>query len=103
MGSWKQTLDIDDEEARIDRQKAALGGDMVHRIKDLNVCVVGCRGVGAEVSKNLILSNVGAVAVCDAGAVAVRDRGTNFYLREEDHVVGGGLRKQRAPRRRSGP
>ena len=87
MGSWKIAADQVDEEAeRIDRQKAAFGGDTVARIKDLNVLIVGCKGVGVETAKNLILSNVGAVVVWDPEPAAICDLGTNFYLREH-HVV----------------
>ena len=52
------------EAARIDRQKDAFGAEMA-KLKDLNVLVVGCRGVGVEAAKNLILSNVGAVVMWD--------------------------------------
>ena len=71
---------VDEEQERIDRQKAAYGGDTVARIKDLNVLVVGCKGVGVETSKNLILSNVGSVTIWDPSPSKMPDMGTNFYL-----------------------
>jgi hypothetical protein len=57
MGSWKVGSQIDQEAERIDRQKAAFGGDTISRLKDLNVLILGCKGVGVETAKNLILSN----------------------------------------------
>ena len=78
LGSWK--TNIDEETERIDRQKAAFGGDTVARIKDLHCCIIGCQGVGVETAKNLILSNVGSVTLYDPTPPNVADRGTNFYL-----------------------
>lgn len=84
MGSWKIGSQIDHEAERIDRQKAAFGGDTVARLKDLNVLILGLRGVGVETAKNLILSNVGGVLLWDCGKCAPADRGCNFYVTDED-------------------
>ena len=86
MGSWKVNSDeIDHEAERIDRQKAAFGGETISRLKDLNVLIVGCGGVGVETAKNLILTNVGGVLVWDNTACRMADRGANFYVTDE-HV-----------------
>lgn len=85
MGSWKASLgEVDAEQERIDRQKAAFGGDTVARIKDLNVLIVGSAGCGVETAKNLILSNVGAVVIWDNTVCTMADLGTNFYLSADD-------------------
>ena len=85
MGSWKVHTDqIDQEAERIDRQKAAFGGETISRLKDLNVLIVGCKGVGVETAKNLILSNVGGVLVHDNGICQMADRGSNFYITDPD-------------------
>lgn len=91
MGAWKIGDDVDQEAERIDRQKAAFGGDTVARLKDLNVLIIGAKGVGVETAKNLILSNVGGVVMCDSGVCKEADRGTNFYITEE-HVAAGATR-----------
>jgi ubiquitin-activating enzyme E1 len=91
MGSWKIGDDVDQEAERIDRQKAAFGGDTVARLKDLNVLIIGVKGVGVETAKNLILSNVGGVVLCDTGVCMAADRGCNFYI-TEDHVAKGATR-----------
>lgn len=90
MGSWKiHTDQIDQEAERIDRQKAAFGGDTISRLKDLNVLMIGCQGVGVETAKNLILTNVGGVLVWDPTICRAAHRGTNFYV-TDDHVQDGG-------------
>lgn len=91
MGSWKVGSEVDQEAERIDRQKAAFGGDTVARLKDLNVLIVGSGGVGVETAKNLILCNVGGVVVWDPQTCRMSDRGTNFYVTDE-HVAAGATR-----------
>lgn len=86
MGSYKTGSLVDNESERIDRQKAAFGGETIARLKDLNVLIVGMQGVGVETAKNLILSNVGGVMLYDGGIVCKEEhRGTNFYVTRE-HV-----------------
>jgi len=81
MGSWKiHSSQQDDEAERIDRQKAAFGGDTISRLKDLNVLMIGLQGVGVETAKNLILSNVGGVVLYDNAPCRIQDCGTNFYI-----------------------
>ena len=88
MGSWKVGDEIDQEAERIDRQKAAFGGETISRLKDLNVLIVGCQGVGVETAKNLILSNIGGCLVYDKTPCQIADRGTNFYVTDQ-HVTSG--------------
>jgi ubiquitin-activating enzyme E1 len=88
MGSWKVGAEVDHEAERIDRQKAAFGGDTVARMKDLNVLIVGCKGVGVETAKNLILSNVGGVVLYDNEICSAADRGTNFFVTDDDVAAG---------------
>lgn len=81
MGAWKaEAGQKDEEQDRLDRQNAAFGGETSARIKDLNVLIIGCRGVGIETAKNLILSNVGSVSIWDPEAACVQDLSSNFYL-----------------------
>ncbi|OLQ10136.1 Ubiquitin-activating enzyme E1 1 [Symbiodinium microadriaticum] len=66
MGAWKaEEGQIDVEQDRLSRAQAAFGGETLARMKDINVLVLGCRGVGVETAKNLILSNVGSVTLWD--------------------------------------
>jgi len=87
MGGWKKGVLAADKEAdRVDRQKAAFGAETLAKLKDINVLIVGMRGVGVESAKNLILSNVGSVVVWDPEPATARDMGSNFYLTEA-HVA----------------
>jgi hypothetical protein len=83
MGAWKSGSEVDKEAERIDRQKAAVGGETVSQLKDLNVLIIGCRAVGTETAKNLILSNVGAIGVHDDATCCARDMGANCYISSE--------------------
>ena len=88
LGGWKLGDTIDQEAERIDRQKAAFGHETIARLKDLNVLIIGCGGVGVETAKNLILSNVGGVVLADDKIATEVCRGSNFYVTEE-HVTKG--------------
>ena len=51
----------------------------------MNVVIVGLRGLGAEVAKNLILAGPKSVSIYDPDLVQLNDLGSNFYC-EEKHV-----------------
>jgi ubiquitin-activating enzyme E1 len=51
----------------------------------LKVLIVGMRGLGVEVAKNLILTGPARVDICDREMVKIEDLSANFYLTEE-HV-----------------
>jgi len=51
----------------------------------MNVVIVGLRGLGVEVAKNLILAGPKSVTLCDPDLVQLNDLGANFYC-EESHV-----------------
>eukprot|EP00931_Biecheleriopsis_adriatica_P073771 TRINITY_DN47999_c0_g1_i1.p1 TRINITY_DN47999_c0_g1~~TRINITY_DN47999_c0_g1_i1.p1 ORF type:complete len:1238 (+),score=360.71 TRINITY_DN47999_c0_g1_i1:64-3777(+) len=83
MGAWKaEEGQVDVEQDRLSRAQAAFGGETLARMKDINVLILGCRGVGVETAKNLVLSNVGSVTVWDPMPARPEDRGANFYLTE---------------------
>lgn len=96
MGSWKVGAQIDQEAERIDRQMAAFGGETISRLKDLNVLILGCKGVGVETAKNLILSNVGGVLIWDSTKCQIADRGTNFYITDQDCDVNSSTTRAQA-------
>lgn len=57
---------------------------MIGKLKQMHVLVIGLRGLGVEVAKNLILAGPHTVTVCDEGVVEVADLGSNFYLTAAD-------------------
>jgi ubiquitin-activating enzyme E1 len=51
----------------------------------MRVCIVGIRGLGVEIAKNLILAGPKEVLLYDPDMTRTSDLGANFYL-EEGHV-----------------
>jgi ubiquitin-activating enzyme E1 len=51
----------------------------------MNVAIVGLRGVGVEIAKNLILAGPKSVSIFDPDMTSLADLGANFYC-EEQHV-----------------
>lgn len=62
------------------RQVGAYGIETMRFMRQLNVLVVGFKGVGAECSKDLVLSGPKGVDICDDSLVELADLGTNFFL-----------------------
>lgn len=60
------------------------GARMIGKLKMMHVLIIGQRGLGVEVAKNLILAGPHTVNVHDAGLVTPADLGTNFYLYQRD-------------------
>ena len=69
---------------RFSRQIGAFGLEAMVKLIQLKVLIVGCRGVGAEVAKNIALAGVQAITLSDAAITEPRDLGLNFFLSEED-------------------
>lgn len=67
------------------RQIGTFGIETMGKLIKMNVVIVGLRGNGVEIAKNLILAGPKSVSLYDPEVAAVRDLGANFYL-EEGHV-----------------
>ena len=81
-------LDSDQiDEGLYSRQLYVLGHDAMKRMAVSNVLVVGMRGLGVEIAKNICLAGVKSVTIHDPAPVTVADLSTQFFLRPED--VGG--------------
>jgi ubiquitin-activating enzyme E1 len=55
------------------------------KLVKMNVAIVGLRGLGVEIAKNLILAGPASVTLNDESLVQIEDLGANFYC-EEQHV-----------------
>jgi len=76
---------ISEEEAKIyDRQLRIWGVDAQQRMRASRVLVVGSRSLAAEICKNLALTGVGQITICDEQTVQAMDLGANFFLHESD-------------------
>ena len=67
------------------RQIGTFGIETMGKLIKMNVIIVGQRGLGIEIAKNLILAGPKSVAIYDPEIVALNDLGSNFYC-EESHV-----------------
>lgn len=56
----------------------------MHRLAKSSVLIVGLRGLGCEIAKNVCLAGVRSVTLYDPAQVQVADLGTQFFLRQDD-------------------
>ena len=61
------------------------GARMIGKLKQMDVLIVGLKGLGVETAKNLILAGPHSVTLYDQQPTVIADLGSNFYLLE-DHV-----------------
>jgi ubiquitin-activating enzyme E1 len=67
------------------RQIGTFGIETMGKLIKMNVVIIGQRGVGIEIAKNLILAGPKSVQIYDPEMVALNDLGANFYI-DESHV-----------------
>ena len=82
------------DEALYSRQLYVLGHDAMKRMAVSNVLVVGLKGLGAEVAKNIALAGVKSITIFDPTPVSVSDLSTQFFLRTQD--IKAGARRDQA-------
>ena len=54
------------------------------KLSTLKVFILGMRGLGIEVAKNIILNGCEEVSIYDQNIVKINDLGSNFYLSDDD-------------------
>ena len=79
----KQFSDNIDEDL-YSRQIIYLGIDSMKKISQLKLLIIGLRGLGIEIAKNIIVSGPKSVTIFDPNKVEISDLGSNFYLTEKD-------------------
>ena len=72
------------DEQLYSRQIAALGLGTMNKICKLKVLVYGLRGLGLEISKNIILVGPEKVSLFDNKKIKIEDLCSNFYVEEKD-------------------
>ena len=72
------------KELRYSRQTGTYGNETMKKLSELKVFIIGLKGLGIEVAKNIILSGPKKVSLYDKDIVALEHLGTNYYLKEED-------------------
>ena len=66
------------------RQIICFGIDTMQKISNLKILIIGLRGLGVEIAKNIIVSGPKSVTIFDHNKVEINDLGSNFYLTEKD-------------------
>ncbi|KAK0547020.1 E1 ubiquitin-activating protein [Tilletia horrida] len=72
------------DEGLYSRQLYVLGHDAMKRMAVSNVLVVGMKGLGVEIAKNIALAGVKSLTIYDPSPISVADLGTQFFLRPSD-------------------
>ncbi|KAI0404596.1 putative ubiquitin-protein ligase [Xylaria palmicola] len=76
------TANID--ESLYSRQLYVLGHEAMKRMGASNVLIVGLKGLGVEIAKNIALAGVKSLTLYDPTPAAVADLSSQFFLRLED-------------------
>ncbi|KAJ2493780.1 E1 ubiquitin-activating protein, partial [Coemansia sp. RSA 2052] len=87
---------IEIDEGLYSRQIYVLGVEAMKKMGTSNVLIVGLKGLGCEIAKNIILAGVKSVTLYDPEAVQVADLSSQFFLHSED--VGKPRAQVSAPR-----
>lgn len=76
------TTDID--ESLYSRQLYVLGHEAMKRMGASNVLIVGLRGLGVEIAKNIALAGVKSLTLFDPAPVQLSDLSAQFFLTPPD-------------------
>jgi ubiquitin-like 1-activating enzyme E1 A len=71
-----------DEIALYDRQIRLWGMAVQEKLRRANILLIGIKGLGSEIAKNLVLAGVGVLTILDHEPVKAEDLGTQFFVRE---------------------
>ncbi|TFK68587.1 ubiquitin-activating enzyme E1 [Pluteus cervinus] len=87
--SAQDSAKMDVDEATIDeflysRQLYVLGHEAMKPMAASDVLIVGMRGLGVEIAKDIALAGVKSVTIYDPEPVTVHDLSSQFFLRKED-------------------
>lgn len=84
------------DESLYSRQLYVLGHEAMKRMGSSNILVVGMRGLGVEIAKNIALAGVKSLTLFDPKPAALQDLSSQFFLHPED--VGKPRAEVTAPR-----
>jgi len=81
-----ELANITEQEAELyDRQIRLWGLDAQKRLRSAKICVLGVSGLGAEITKNLVLSGINSMDLVDASKVSDMDA-TSQFLAPRDQI-----------------
>ena len=76
----KDSIDHD----KLSRQIRTYGIEITKKLSKLKILIIGLRGYGVEIAKNIILSNPYQVSIFDENICKINDLGCNFFLSKEN-------------------
>ncbi|KAI9727899.1 MAG: hypothetical protein M1828_005304 [Chrysothrix sp. TS-e1954] len=91
-----KTANGDIDESLYSRQLYVLGHEAMKRMGSSHILVVGLRGLGVEIAKNIALAGVKSLTLYDLKPATVSDLSSQFFLHPED--VGKPRAKVTVPR-----
>jgi len=74
----------DIDESLYSRQLYVLGHEAMKRMSASNVLIVGLKGLGVEIAKNIALAGVKSLTVYDPAPALISDLSSQFFLHPED-------------------
>ncbi|XP_044253433.1 SUMO-activating enzyme subunit 1 [Tribolium madens] len=86
-----------DEAEVYDRQIRLWGIEAQEKLRAANVLLIGVRGLGSEIAKNILLSGINSLTILDDGLVSLNDITGNFLLHEKV-PIGSKIAEQVLPR-----
>lgn len=66
------------------RQLGIIGSDSMTKLTSLNFLIIGLRGLGIEVLKNLILEGPQRVDIYNSNYININDLNSNYFVKEEE-------------------
>ena len=74
----------DIDESLYSRQLYVLGHDAMKRMSASNVLIVGLKGLGVEIAKNIALAGVKSLTLYEPAPAVIADLSSQFFLRPAD-------------------
>lgn len=72
------------DESLYSRQLYVLGKEAMLKMQSSNVLIIGLKGLGLEIAKNVALAGVKSLSIYDPNPVELKDLSTQFFLTEAD-------------------
>ena len=80
----KDAANGDIDESLYSRQLYVLGHEAMKRMGSSNVLIVGLRGLGVEIAKNVALAGVKSLTLFDPKPAQIQDLSSQFFLTPAD-------------------
>ena len=66
------------------RQLSIYGLESMKKISELKIILIGLRGLGLEIAKNIILSGIKSLTLFDKQICNINDMGSNYFISQKD-------------------